>query len=608
MRSVKPAPLTISGVGQEWPDAELVHDQLGPLPGPPRLVPVAARQELVAPPDDDYGLPDEPPPDEDPQGEQRQPQGEQRRDLTGDLDPHGTDVHQVANQVESFRWLLAELGTRGLSGMLLRSDLPVYCSMLNEEGYVPPARKKAHNGPATIRQATAGTVTAQLALNYLVWNWSGKGDDRHRKERFFPADAVKNALEAIDKAVNLRPLKGVTHTPMVRRDATILTEPGYDDETGFLYLPTVAVPDVPARPTVAQTAAATALLRGLIDEFAWAGEHDEANFLGLLLTPLLRELCPPPYKMGAIMARQPGSGKSLLNEILRTVHGGVFRSEMPHDDAELEKSLSSILTQTTAPVVQFDNVSGTLRSSRLAGLLTSPVYSGRLLGSTNNVDMVNDRLWTITGNNLNLGGDLVRRTVWVCIDPRCPDPEKRTGFRLNIPEWLGEHRGDVLHALLVLVSAWRCAGMERPAEASSDGYSRWIATVRGILSHAQVPGQFASDESVQQKIGADDEGWGVFLEAIHGVMGSGTWTVRDLVARMSFGADTGEQEALVDALPAVLNERYHARGPASLSQQLGIWVKNRNGRFAGRIVCEEAGTDTHLKAKLWRIRCVDGTA
>lgn len=530
-----------------------------------------------------------------------------RRDLSGPFDPHGPDVHEVANEVASFRWLLNEIGARGLSGMLLRGRAAVYTSLLGEEGYIAPPGEHDSNGPATLRAVSTKTVRAQLGLNYLIWHWVGKGDNRRRAERFLPPDACEAALEVIEMAPNLRPLKGVTHTPMVRRDATLLTEPGYDEATSFLYLPTVAVPEVPDRPTAAQLANATQLLRGMIDEFTWSGEHDEANFLGLLLTPLLRELCPPPYKLGAIMARQPGSGKSLLNEILRTIHGGVFRAEMPHDDAELEKTLSSILTQTTAPVVQFDNVAGTLRSSRLAGLLTSAVYSGRLLGSTNNVDMANDRLWTITGNNLNLGGDLVRRTVWVTVDPRCPDPEKRTGFRLNIPEWTVQHRGDVLHALLVWVSAWRAAGMERPAETSSDCYAKWIATVRGILAHAQVPGQFAAEASVQQAVGTDDEGWGEFLAAAHAVMGDEPWAVRDLVGKLATGFIASEaQTALVEALPGQLNERYHARGAAATSQQLGIWIKNRNGRFAGRIVCEQAGTDSHRKCPLWRIRRVEG--
>jgi len=192
----------------------------------------------------------------------------------------------------------------------------------------------------------------------------------------------------------------------------------------------------------------------------------------LLLTPLLRELCPPPYKLGAIMARQPGSGKTLLAQLLRIVHGGVFRSELPNDKPELAKQLTSILTQTTAPVITWDNVTGLLHSSILEGLVTSDEFTDRLLGGNTYVTAVNDRLWTLTGNNLALGGDLVRRALWVTIDPRVPDPHLRTGFAIpNLPDHVRRNRGEILRALVILVAAWRDAGSPT-AETSSDIFGR----------------------------------------------------------------------------------------------------------------------------------------
>jgi hypothetical protein len=302
-------------------------------------------------------------------------------ELDAEAKPRGPLAHQVWNSVESQRWLLTELGAHNLSGMFLRGDAVVYTCHVGEDGYIPPPpspegtpeHKRNSNGPATVRPVTAKGVQAKMAAGpyaggYLVWQTT-ENPKNPRKEVFFPASSAGVALEAIQqeryRAPNLRELHGITHTPMVRADGTILDEPGYDDATGFLYLPTIDVPRVPERPTDEQLAAATTLLRGLVAEFTWVGKNDEANLMGAFVTPLLRLVCPPPYKLVAIMARQPGSGKSLLNRILREVHGGVFRSEMPHDDAELEKSISSILSCTTAPVIQFDNVSGILRSSRL---------------------------------------------------------------------------------------------------------------------------------------------------------------------------------------------------------------------------------------------------
>ena len=305
-----------------------------------------------------------------------------------------------------------------------------------------------------------------------------------------------------------------------------------------------------------------------------------------------------------------------LNELdrqglLRRVHGGVFRSEMPHDDAELDKTISSILTCTTAPVVQFDNVSGILRSSRLAGLLTTRDYSGRVLGSTNSTDMVNDRLWTLTGNNLALGGDLIRRSLWVTIDPRVPNPEARTGFAIpNLPAHVAEHRGAILRALLIWVRAWVCAG--EPAELrSSDDYARWSAVVRGILQVAGVPGEFDHLDSRQQQLGNDDDDWHGFLSAVHEVFGDGDWSAKDVLAKVHDGREAWTPDDIYsaghpipfDAVPAELGEKISRAGGrvGVATKSLGMWLRNREGRWARDLAVRRAGQDPHARVVRWRV-------
>lgn len=517
-------------------------------------------------------------------------------------------TYRTGTGPEDLRWLLGALGARGLAGMFRRGEQAVHCSRVDEDGYLAPADGD-DNGPATVSAATTDVLVARLALNYKITRTRRIGDVEFEEEALFPAQVAKYALAVLDQAPNLRPLRGVTHTPMVRRDGSILDRPGYDRATGFLYLPTVDVPPVPDQPTAEQLAAATALLRGLVADFAWAGEHDEANYFGLLLLPLLRELCPPPYKLGAIGARQPGSGKTLLAEILRIVHGGVFRSEMPADEPELGKSITSILTQTTAPVVTFDNVTGILRSSKMAGLLTSAEYSDRVLGSTNETSMVNDRIWTLTGNNLALGGDLVRRSVWVTIDPRVPNPELRTGFRIpNLPAHVAEHRGEILAALLTWVRAWSVAGGEFSL-VGSDSYARATGVIRAILRVAGIPGTFDHTDSRQQQLGSDDDEWRDFLVAVRAEFGDRAWTVRDLVQALDEKFDVTSYRAapteaatrLLDALPGPLLEKVGRTGAATIGRSLGMWLTNRQGRWAGDVNVRSAGKDAHSKTQSWRI-------
>ena len=523
-------------------------------------------------------------------------------------DRHGEYI--VGTGPDDLRWLLAELGAHGLSGMFRRAQMAVHCSRIDEDGYLPPTDDRDDNGPATISPVTPDVLVARLALAYKILKSVGRGDNKVLMEALFPGQVAKLALAVLDQAPNLRALRGVTHTPMVRADGSIIGKPGYDDAAGFLYLPTVAVPAVPERPTAEQLAAATKLLRGLVDEFAWVGDHDEANFFGLMLLPLLRELCPPPYKLGAIGARQPGSGKSLLAEILRIVHGGVFRSEMPTDDAELAKALTSILTQTTAPVVTFDNVSGILRSSKLAGLLTSAEYSDRVLGSTNETFMVNDRLWTLTGNNLALGGDLIRRSLWVTIDPRVPNPESRTGFRIpSLPAYVAEYRGAILAALLTWVRGWAAAGATFEL-AGSDSYARSTGVVRGILQAAGVPGTFDHVDSRQQKLGNDDDEWRDFLLAIRGAFNDRAWTTKELLGKVHDGREPfgalvdsygPEHPISLDAVPGELAEKItRARSTTAVARPLGMWLRNREGRWAGDVTVRRVGEE-RKGAGLWRV-------
>ncbi|MCX4468744.1 hypothetical protein OOK41_00160 [Micromonospora sp. NBC_01655] len=147
----------------------------------------------------------------------------------------------------------------------------------------------------------------------------------------------------------------------------------------------------------------------------------------------------------------------------------MFRAELPEDDAELRKQITAILSITTGPVVVLDNVSGALKSSTLAGLLTTDLWDDRPLGSTSWTRSTNDRIWTVTGNNISIGGDLPRRTIRTVIDPGQPNPELRTGFAIdNLEGWVKERRGELLHALLTLVRAWVAAGKPLPVERASD--------------------------------------------------------------------------------------------------------------------------------------------
>lgn len=510
---------------------------------------------------------------------------------------------------EDTRWLLAEMGRNGLAGLFRRGPHVVYTPHIDEQGYLPPDEEMVSvSGPFQVQKMTGSILRSRVSVIYDVVRYkpSGSGRNSGIKATFplFPLDCAIAALDAQEgEAANLRELKGTTHTPMVRADGTLFDEPGYDASTGYLYLPTegmeqVSVAEAPTRRAVLHS---TRLLRGMVAQFPFVTEHDEANYLGLLLTPLLRLLAPPPYKLGVFNATNPGTGKSLLVEVMGQIHGLEKYNEMPGSAEELEKVLAGVLSTTTNPVVCFDNVVGVLRSSKLAALLTSSSYSARVLGTTNSTGLVNDRIWTVTGNSVALGGDMPRRALWISLDTGAPNPEARGGFDLNlIGGWATAHRVELFTALLTWVRAWSAAGMPREM-LPEDSYGRWISVVRGILSTAGVPGVFAHSDSSKVTVGEDDSDWAEFLHAVHQRFGTREWMVAELFGHVE-GTDVGPEE-IVGALPNILHEKYLRAGAAGaqvVARSLGRWLMNRAGRWVDGLAVKDCGM-SRMQRKKWQI-------
>lgn len=499
----------------------------------------------------------------------------------------GIDVTSMPNAHDFLFRMIGREGT-ALAGLFRRDTDLVYTPRVGEDGYVERAGDM-EDGPMQIRRMSAVALCAYINRRYRVFRWT-KGTattPRAVVDAMFPKEPALQAVEAPELLESLRPLRAVSHTPVARADGSIMDRPGYDPASSMLFLPDrgLRVPD---------SHRGMEIVDEMLEGFPFVTVHDRANYLAALLTPLLRQMVPPPYPLIAIGAPQPGSGKGLLARLLRILHGGVFRSEMTRDGAELRKQITSILDTTSAPVVTFDNLTGVLRSPILDGLLTSAEWTDRILGLSEDRRIPNDRLWTITGNNLALGGDLKRRTVWVTIDPKMEHPEQRTEFRHpELAAWVEENRGEVLAALLGMVTTWVDGGKKLPPQERTDDFGVWQKTMSGILLANGVEGRLNHEASVRQVGLEDEDEWGLFLAAVERRFGHDRWQVKQVMAAV----DMGDIE--VEVLPGEIADkmRFDAR---TASKSLGRWVQNRADRwFDGR--CTKAAGQDRNKVKYWRI-------
>ena len=120
-------------------------------------------------------------------------------------------------------------------------------------------------------------------------------------------------------------LEAVTETPTIRPDGSVLETPGWDESTGLLYVPIPEAadwPSVPDEPTLGDVDRAVATLRDPIEEFPFVAESDLAAAIAALLSLLGRHLIHGPVPLFAVRAPTPGTGKTLLADVVGLIGTG----------------------------------------------------------------------------------------------------------------------------------------------------------------------------------------------------------------------------------------------------------------------------------------------
>jgi 5S rRNA maturation endonuclease (ribonuclease M5) len=344
-------------------------------------------------------------------------------------------------------------------------------------------------------------------------------------------------------------LASITECPIIREDGTIISEPGYDAKTELYYIPAknLHIPAVPESPTLTEIQKAKDLLLEVIFDFPFQDNASRANSLAAIMTPILRPLINGPVPLVLFDAPQPGTGKSLLSDITSLIATGRTAAVLTapsSDDEDWRKEITSLLI-LGRNVVTIDNIEGRLSSASLASVLTSNYWQDRILGRSEMIIIPHRVSWIGTGNNIHLGGDLPRRCYWVKIDAKNARPWQRNGFKHpHLVEWVSEHRGEILVAILTLAKAWLNAQKPHPEKIPVIGsFEKWCDVMGSILYYAGIPDFLSNLESMYESIDEDTPQWEVFICTWHEELGEKFYTVAELTNLIS------GNKKLEDSLP-----------------------------------------------------------
>ena len=457
-----------------------------------------------------------------------------------------------------------------------------------------PVTASAVNAPSLARLLAEHTYTYRIKTA-ATKDGDGKPVTTEYPEEATPAAQLLGAALAGKTWPGLRPLHGIAGAPVLRPDGTLLQDPGYDEATGLYLASKIPLDKVPAEPTARQVEAARAfLLDQFLHDFPWVDDADRANYVGVLATPILRRYQRSLTPFVVYTATMPGSGKTILTSGPGMLYGQRVLT-WTHSDEELRKSITSVLADPAGTVV-FDNLAegSVIDSPVLARLITDRTWADRLLGGNKTAVLANDRLWSATGNNLRLGGDMATRTVLIRLNPNMPHPEERTGFAIpGLDDWILRPTNQrwVLWNLLVLVVDWTHSGAPRLPGITMRQFTPWAEAVGGFLSHHGIKGFLGNVETVRD-IDDEDATWTAFLGKWLTCLGTDWRTTRQV--RLSadtpeFADDPWDGLFLTDGRGKFPNE-------VSLGKRLTGHIDRYHGKYVLR-----STKDPHSKVRLWRV-------
>jgi hypothetical protein len=363
----------------------------------------------------------------------------------------------------------------------------------------------------------------------------------HRARAKVPKEVVEYMVHGPAESKRLPILKRLVTSPVFAADGSLVAESGYHAESGIYLDDTGAAPMSPISecPTVVEVAEAKRLIVDeLFGDFPFATPSDNAQAVGLLLTPFVREMIPGPVPLFSVEKPVQGTGANLLTEmaLLPALGRAPAMTTVPRAEDELRKKVYATL-RAGATASVWDNLTRPLTSEVIASLLTADTFADRILGISEFVPVPVRAVFVCTANNPSFSQDIARRRVRIKLDTQAIDPLARTFRHDDLGGWAREHLGELRWAALTLCRAYLAAG--RPAYTGyvMRSFEAWSKLVGGILEHAGIPGFLANWRELHATENNEGEAIEAFVREWHENFGFGFTKISQLLQKIEAVTD-----------------------------------------------------------------------
>lgn len=440
-------------------------------------------------------------------------------------------------------------------------------------------------------------------LNVLASKYADWFKYDARKDTDLPCDPPTRIIKSLTGNRgfwSLQPIFGLTTSPIIRFDGSILNKAGYDAETGlFADFDPAIFPKVAANPTRKEAESALAILKTAISEFPFENDIDRAVALSAMLTAVARPSLPTS-PLFAFSAPCPGTGKTTLANVMAIMATGKEAPAFNYvpDPDEMRKSFFSLLS-CGAQVVLIDNAVGVINNPLLNTTISQCELTDRILGKNEKTMTVSTKaLFMITGNNLIFADDMIRRTLYCTLDANMERPAERRFDRPDFMQWLLDKRANLVAAALTILRAYHVAG--RPDKLPPlNTYGDWSNLIRSALVWLGE----ADPVKSQRKIESNDperEALSAVLTAWIEHFGDYAVSTKELLSRIPPDGQNIMPDTQIELYQSLINAVPH--GKELTGRILGKWLAKYEGRIVDNMRIVKRGDKQ--KIALWGVKKV----
>ena len=435
-------------------------------------------------------------------------------------------------------------------------------------------------------------------LGVINQYWQGQKTGRTMHERLIdpPTKVIKQIL-SMHKHRDLKPLNAVISAPTITHDNHIVSKQGYDKSTK-LYLDCLDHGvSVAALVSEQDAIAAYYELMKPFNTFDFADDVSRSVALSAVLTAITRptQATAPAF---AFDAPKQGSGKTYFCECLGLLATGTAPAMTPSiekNEDEIRKTLLSMVIEGRRFII-WDNVMGHFNSATMASFLTSERFSGRILGSSQSVEVAHRAMLLFTGNNITLVGDMPRRVLTCRFDTGIENPTQAQRNLSAIDElkpaaYIERNRYKLAAAAITLIRGYLQSDEHRAGGMAKDrlpSFEDWDTVARQpvLWLSKRVEGLTDPKRSIDDNMEKDPEHETLseLLNHIYAWQSNRPFTSKELYDHALHKAFNGNdlQEVLLD-----LNG-----GNMLSSRSVGMILKFRHGRIADGLKLELSKAST----------------